>query len=304
VFHCVSDPGLSTAYVLLHGAGHSALSWALAMVKHSPISNKPSENLEKIIKLISKSNQKSLQTRNCNSMSYDMRGHGESRVPNEETDFSSATLAADAVEVITTLYADKIPNINIVLVGHSMGGTIATRVAAGPVGDESAELQAKWNTLLPSIKALVVIDVVEGTAMESLPGMVDLLRSRPVRFNSLEEAIEWSVRAKIVRNPESAKVSIPPQLTEYSVDGSWIWRTDLLASESYWRGWFEGMSKRFLGCRAMKLLILAGTDRLDIDLTVAQMQGKYQLVVLPMCGHTIQEDVCFQDFIFPKVLVI
>jgi protein phosphatase methylesterase 1 len=218
-----------------------------------------------------------------------MRGHGESSVPCDETDLSSATLAADAVEVMSVLFQNQIPN--IVLVGHSMGGTIATHVAAGPVGNESEALQIKWKNLLAHIKALVVIDVVEGTAMESLPGMIDLLRARPVSFPSLENAIEWSVRAKMVRNPESAKVSIPPQLREYSLDGSWIWRTDLLASEPYWRGWFEGMSKRFLSCRAAKLLILAGTDRLDIDLTIAQMQGKYQLVVLPTCGHTIQEDV-------------
>jgi protein phosphatase methylesterase 1 len=35
--------------------------------------------------------------------------------------------------------------------------------------------------------------------------------------------------------------------------------------------------------------MLAGTDRLDKELTIGQMQGKFQLVVLPT-GHTIQED--------------
>lgn len=39
------------------------------------------------------------------------------------------------------------------------------------------------------------------------------------------------------------------------------------------------------------MLLLAGTDRLDTALTVGQMQGKFQLVVLPAVGHTIQEDV-------------
>ena len=32
---------------------------------------------------------------------------------------------------------------------------------------------------------------------------------------------------------------------------------------------------------APKILILAGTDRLDRPLTVGQMQGKFQLVLLP-----------------------
>lgn len=56
-------------------------------------------------------------------------------------------------------------------------------------------------------------------------------------------------------------------------------------------GWFTDLSKHFLMTKAAKLLILAGTDRLDKDLTIAQMQGKFQLVVFPTCGHAIQEDV-------------
>jgi protein phosphatase methylesterase 1 len=38
--------------------------------------------------------------------------------------------------------------------------------------------------------------------------------------------------------------------------------------------WFTDLSEKFLGCPASKLLILAGTDRLDKTLTIAQMQGK------------------------------
>lgn len=37
-----------------------------------------------------------------------------------------------------------------------------------------------------------------------------------------------------------------------------------------------------------KMLLLAGTDRLDKVLTIGQMQGKFQLAVLPMAGHAIQ----------------
>lgn len=56
-------------------------------------------------------------------------------------------------------------------------------------------------------------------------------------------------------------------------------------------GWFTGLSNLFLSVKVPKLLLLAGTDRLDKDLTIAQMQGKFQLVVLPAVGHVIQEDV-------------
>lgn len=50
------------------------------------------------------------------------------------------------------------------------------------------------------------------------------------------------------------------------------------------------MSSDFLAAPVARMLILAGTDRLDKDLTIGQMQGKFQLVLLPACGHAVQED--------------
>ena len=38
-------------------------------------------------------------------------------------------------------------------------------------------------------------------------------------------------------------------------------------------------------------MILAGTDRLDKELMIGQMQGKFQLTVIPEAGHFVQEDV-------------
>lgn len=72
--------------------------------------------------------------------------------------------------------------------------------------------------------------------------------------------------------------------------GHYSWRVDLAASEPHWSGWFQGLSNRFLEARAAKLLLLAGVDRLDKDLTVGQMQGKFQMQVLPAVGHTVHED--------------
>ena len=36
--------------------------------------------------------------------------------------------------------------------------------------------------------------------------------------------------------------------------------------------------------------MLAGTDRLDTPLNIAQMQGQFQLVLVPEAGHVIHED--------------
>lgn len=40
--------------------------------------------------------------------------------------------------------------------------------------------------------ALIVIDVVEGTAMEALPKMLSILRSRPQKFADEKSAISWA----------------------------------------------------------------------------------------------------------------
>ncbi len=42
--------------------------------------------------------------------------------------------------------------------------------------------------------------------------------------------------------------------------------------------------------RVPKQLLLAGSDRMDKELTIAQMQGKFKLVVVDQVGHVIHED--------------
>ena len=42
--------------------------------------------------------------------------------------------------------------------------------------------------------------------------------------------------------------------------------------------------------RIPKLLLLAEKDRMDKELMIAQMQGKFKMVVLYNVGHVMQED--------------
>ena len=104
-----------------------------------------------------------------------------------------------------------------------------------------------------------------------------------------------STRSRTIRNTTSARISVPSLLqhdTSLAVSASnqWIWRTNLAATQPYWEGWFAGLSKKFLEAKGGKLLLLAGTDRLDKELMIGQMQGKYQLQVFPDSGHFIHED--------------
>lgn len=69
-----------------------------------------------------------------------------------------------------------------------------------------------------------------------------------------------------------------------------MWRTRLEESAPFWEGWYTGLSELFLHLKVPKVLVLVGTDRLDRSLTIGQMQGKFQPVLLPQAGHAVHED--------------
>ncbi|KAK4299029.1 hypothetical protein Pmani_028665 [Petrolisthes manimaculis] len=295
--------------LLLHGGGYSALTWSLLA--------------EHVVEMVE-----------CQMVAVDLRGHGDTRT-SDDTDLSAETLASDLGRVVEALYGVQQPP--CVLIGHSMGGAVAVHTA--------------YLQHVAGLAGLVVIDVVEGTAMDALSSMQSFLRSRPQNFNSLQNAIEWSVRSGQTRNVEAARVSMPGQVknvetgqcgtkdvdnlneseNQTQVEASagpavrsdviveegaesessipthpptsspssqqphlpvkkYTWRIDLAGTEKFWPGWFQGLSGKFLSCTPAKMLLLAGIDRLDTDLTVGQMQGKFQMQVLPQCGHAVQED--------------
>jgi len=310
----------------LHGGGFSGLSWAIL-----------SKTLCNLV--------------NCRCVALDSRGHGGTQTGNDQL-LSADDQANDIGRVVTQMYGEDAPP--IILIGHSMGGAIA--------------IHAVVKNLVPSVAALIVIDVVEGTALDALTHMQSFLRGRPSVFNSLQHAIEYCVRTGQIKNVDSARVSVagqvkrldgkvvdnrpavrlprpvgasvasetlqeedsvteedtttqtkedthketkepthtdtntsltsddhkempPPQAKTVSAVGDqYGWRIDLTKTEQFWKGWFEGMSKMFLSCSVPRLLLLAGIDRLDKDLTVGQMQGKFQMQVMPQCGHVVHED--------------
>lgn len=207
-------------------------------------------------------------------VAMDLRGHGLSQTDND-TDLSTETICKDVFDVIYSMYGNAAPS--IVLVGHSMGGAIAVHCAA--------------KRKLPTLAGLVVLDVVEGTALASLVHMQKVLSNRPLHFSSVEKAIEWTVRGGSLRNADSARISVPSTLKYNEDKDCYVWLTPLEKTEDHWKGWYQGLSDLFLSCPVPKLLVLAGTDRLDRSLTIGQMQGKFQMIVLRHTGHAIQEDV-------------
>ena len=275
----------------------------------------------------------------------DLRGHGNT-ITSADEDLSINTLTQDVISVITTLYPSVPP---VILAGHSLGGAVAVHVAAARV--------------LP-IAGLVVVDVVEGTALKSLATIPHYLSTRPPGFASVEQGIEWAVRSQTIRHLGSARASFAAQLAQtkhqpqpriipYKLSSNsssalslspsmsqekekndhksqtipvhisrpdtrlptnipnspnssnnptsinvnistcppaWTWRVDLIKSQQYWEGWFRNMSELFLSAPCHKCLLVSGTDRLDTPLTIAHMQGKFQLKLVTSAGHCVHED--------------
>ncbi|KZV77251.1 protein phosphatase methylesterase [Peniophora sp. CONT] len=218
--------------------------------------------------------------------SIDARRHGKT-TPIEgvsDEDLSLDVLVKDIAELLPTAFPDPSTAPTFFLVGHSMGGAVMVRVCP----------------LLQDLKyrvgGVAVLDVVEGSALEALPLMPMILSSRPTGFDSIEESIEWHVTANQIRNPLSARVSVPSLVVPAPSDPNalrahaFVWRTPLGTTGPYWESWFRGLSSSFLKSRTARLLVLAGTDRLDKELMIGQMQGKFQMEVVPGTGHMLHED--------------
>lgn len=168
-----------------------------------------------------------------------------------------------------------------------MGGAIAAKCIDFILKNHSNE---EWSK---HIKGLFIIDVVEGSAMDALPFMEEIVSKRPTKFQSPAHVVKYGYNSQTIRDLKSAKVSMPDQVvekTDESGNTHYTWRTDLMASKEYWVEWFKGLTEIFLELRIPKQLLLAGSDRMDKELTIAHMQGKFKLVVVDNVGHVIQED--------------
>ncbi|KAA6400094.1 MAG: putative Protein phosphatase methylesterase 1 [Streblomastix strix] len=271
-------------FVLIHGAGLSAMNWAL---------------LSRLIK------------DQVEVLAIDLRGHGFT----ETSDDSKQSLdqhAEDVIEVVNKLYSNESPHpVGIVLVGHSLGGSIVTRVA-------------EMNKLQSSLRGLFILDVVESTAIESLFQMDGILNSRPKQFPNMSAACKWASQ-HLAHKPESLRISAPylfrtipaPDSDENEGKTVVVWRTQLAATRPYWQGWFKDLNARFLSpnfstqqkesdqmksktgkpipkqpiAYCPRVLIVADVDRLDKALQIAQMQGRFQFeVVGGGSGHHVMEE--------------
>ena len=82
----------------------------------------------------------------------------------------------------------------VYLLGHSMGGALAVHVAS--------------TGALPCVAGVIVIDVVEGSALDAHGYMKEFLAARPSSFSSVDAAIDWTLSSGTVKSRASASVSV------------------------------------------------------------------------------------------------
>ncbi|GAA6105657.1 protein phosphatase methylesterase 1 [Tachysurus ichikawai] len=276
--------------LLLHGGGHSALSWAVFTgVICSRI--------------------------NCRVVAMDLRAHGDTKVKNPE-DLSAETMANDVGKVVEALYGENPPP--IMMIGHSMGGAIAVHTAAANhlpsllglcvidvvEGTAMDALNSMQNFLrgrpktFKSVENAIEWSVKSGqirnieSARVSMVGQVKKC-DEPLSSPGISKGISEGIIEEEEEEEEDSESNLKRKKEdeqEVKKECLYTWRIELSKTEKYWEGWFRGLSSLFLTCPVPKLLLLAGIDRLDKDLTIGQMQGKFQMQVLPQCGHAVHED--------------
>lgn len=215
---------------------------------------------------------------------FDMRGHGNSTMP-KIVDFSLGSLTKDFEFILKKFLSSHNPQNSIYLIGHSLGGSILTNYII-----ENPECEYNF-------KGLVMIDIVEETAVKSLIAMPQYIKNQPKSFPNYQRAIDWHVKhVRLINNTESAKISVPDLLMK--TQRGIVWKTNLEQTQPFWESWFTGLSENFVKCntknKVAKLLILSGHETLDTNLIIGQMQGKYQLIVFNNSAHTghfVQEDI-------------
>ena len=242
----VYSTSLESPFVVfcVHGAGHSALSFSL----------------------LAKSLGGQLPV-----IAPDLKCHGDTD-GDESKDLEINSMTEDVVSIIKKVVPS---GRRVILVGHSVGGCIATFAVS--------------KLTHVHVLSLIAIDTIEGTSAEQTPQMRRLLESRPHVFATADEAIAYVATSGELENWESARISVSGRMKQLP-DGTYTWRTELIPSESHWAAWFKGFADAYIKSKPYKILVLPTIERLDTPFTIGHMSGKFQLSVINGTNHCVHED--------------
>ena len=213
--------------VFHHGAGYTAQTWSLACSRLLELHDRESGSEESL---------------DFDIISFDARSHGQTTLIDHDSDceMSLTVLARDLWDCVEATCCELssvaqqpscVQQFEFILVGHSLGGAVVVEAA------RLNQLEHRYK-----VAGIVVVDVVEGSALESLVHMNWLLSNRKSQFLSHGEAIQYAVTSGMTRNIEAARSSVPSQLAQRHYPDNSVcfeWITDLSRTEPFWEGIFH-----------------------------------------------------------------
>jgi pimeloyl-ACP methyl ester carboxylesterase len=203
-------------------------------------------------------------------LALDLRGHGDSGVPDND-DYTIATHAGDVARLLATLGVRR-----TALVGHSFGGLVAMQYAA------STESR---------LGALVVIDSRIGLGSRSVRFLEALRRFPPPRYTSFDDAV---ARFRLLPAATTASESVLRHMACHAVvasgDGSWR----LKGTRRALGGAREQDLGAELGTAACPLLVVRGAHSSVVDaealLAFARAAPQAELVEIADAHHHVMLD--------------
>ncbi|KPJ17965.1 putative protein phosphatase methylesterase 1 [Papilio machaon] len=262
----------------LHGGGYSGLSWSLFT--------------EEITNMI-----------HCQVVSMDVRGHGETKVKDPD-DLSIETLVSVqtgklAINEVETYKKEDAPRAPEPTRHGPHANCITEESDEESDTSEASEAKlARTDSENEDIKLTRTNSTNSENEDNAKLARLDSTDSenedtKLARLDSTSDDAEAS-NAKLPRSDstekdQSATFAVPNAVGD-GASMKYKWRIELSRTEKHWEGWFGGLSSAFLHTRSPRLLLLASVDGLDRELTVGQMQGKFQMQVLTRCGHAVHED--------------
>ncbi|KAK0093150.1 hypothetical protein PV326_014199 [Microctonus aethiopoides] len=307
IFHIHSTGNEGPTLVLLHGGGYSGLTWAefTAMVAidlrgHGDTHTTNDDDLSAttlamdvvaIVEKVTEGNPVVL-------VGHSMGG----AVAVRAAEYMENLAALAVIDVVEGTAMDALTSMQSFLRSRPKGfETIAHAIECVRSGQirniESAKISVPGQIKNNESKKLATHDIKEflataGALRDSNDDNCDQYSITMKQKDVIPEDSILENETEASEAPSSSSITNQyRQSSKENKNHKYVWRIDLAKTEQYWSEWFKGLSSAFLNVSAPKMLLLAGIDRLDRELTVGQMQGKFQMQVLPACGHAVHEDV-------------
>ena len=202
--------------------------------------------------------------------SVDLPGHGDSEwVP--DGDYRRARLAAEITGLI-----EQLDLTSVVLIGHSLGGSLAALVAA---------------RLTTRVAALVMVD---STLLPTgRPSVRSRAASGPTSFASFKELVQHAAGLGRRRDPAQLMVRLRWN-ARHMTNGRWTWKYDpaLLQPTGHGSADWDDVWAALHACPCPVLFVRAGGRSHLSDEAAKRLQAlpSVRLVVVPEAGHNVMSD--------------